>query len=210
MRFPVGCLVWSVAAAIVTGGLLAVIVYGRTFGYVKSVLWLVAFLISFGVSVLCVEPIKALIAAVVLALCLRRPALADAKGGSAAPPLIDKWLQYRLQYASFIRHRQTPTSPPISRRSVVESLEQQRRRERFLLYYRQLTIDLVLFTMYLITLLLVVLGTRDSRSYYSNRLATDYLVRGRYVHGPHRPMLNESDMWRYLNDVLVPTIHPGL
>lgn len=213
MSTLVGCAVWALISALIVGGLGAVVVYAHTFGYVKSIMWLVAFLLTFTVSVLCVEPIKALLLAVWLSVC--RPAAVTSSVDDEAPPptmsLADRWSQYRLHYETYVAGQRLCDSESCaaSRTDELRSMPERLQREQCRQYYGTLTSDLVMFGLYLVTLLLVVLGTRDWHAYYSHRLAIDQLVDGRYVRGPHRPVYDEAQFWTYLTEVLVPTIHPG-
>lgn len=198
--------------------LLVILAYGHTFGHVKSILFLVTFLMSFGCTVLCVEPLKALAVSVFVVMTVDQHKNRSLEFDGAEDPTADdavleleyKWTEYAKLFGSYrekCNGQKMSKGQPLSNSHLTD--EQIRLHERYSLYYDTLTSDLLMFTVYLTTLLLVVLGTRDDMSFYSQRLVNDFLVGGKYVRGPHRPVTNESGFWNYLETIVVPTIHPS-
>lgn len=217
----VGIIAWTVICLIIVIGLGVVVLYGHTFGHVKSILWIIAFMMSFGMAVLCIEPLKAIVLAAFLTLCLKRnpfvelasteASTAEARQPETAEDL--QWQHYRTLYAAYVRHKSLASQHvqqpgPDKPRMAGAAQRQQRLLAKYLLYYSTLTTDLLMFGVYLMTLLLIVLGTRDQLAHHSTRLAKDYVLAGKYAGRPMRGILTAAEFWRYLERVLVPTLHP--
>lgn len=196
-------LVWIVVILILVFALFFAILYGHSFGYVKSMLWLAAFAISFLVTSLITDPIKLVSFAIFYTFKTRQP---PPENHENEPPFVtalqtrralSKNLYQRvwIQYSSLI-------IPRISKKYLTK-------REHYILYYRELSGDLFMFSMYMVTLLLVVLGSRDDRSIQSSRYAREHLVEGRYVRYPVNNISDDQAMFAYLRNVLLPTMHDG-
>lgn len=192
---------WIIGSAVIVTSLILILLYGHTFGYFKSILWLTAFVISVAISLLIVEPVKQLALSTYLTMCTRGTHF-DIE--QEQPLLSNKWKEYRRAFNSYSRKVVRDTMCWDNETEARSKLN-----ENYLIYYRELTSDLFVFTLFISTLLLVVLGSRDHMALYSNRMASFYTVQSKYVRGPLKPIIGDRDFHDYLSQVLVPTLHPS-
>lgn len=189
---------WTIGVAIIVVGLLFTLLYGHSFGYFKSILWLTAFVVSIATTLLIVEPIKQVLLSILETMCSKGTHFdIDLKHSKS----YSKFKAYRLAFDNY--NRMTVED------SRNDDNAETMRIEKYLLYYRNLTSDLFVFSMFLLTLLLIVLGSRDSMAFYSNRMTSSYTVKSKYVHGPLKPIISDADFLDYLRNVLIPTLHPS-
>lgn len=196
---------WIIGVTIIVVGLLLTLLYGHSFGYFKSILWLTAFFVSVGTTLLVVEPIKHLGLSLYMTMCTKSTHFdidVDRK------VFCNKNLAYQQAFNGYMQ--KTVQDPSCWEDKTPETdVASQLATEKYLLYYRDLTSDLFVFSLYLLTLLLVVLGSRDSMAFYSNRMTHAYAVQSKYVRGPLKPIIGDHDFHKYLSSVLVPTLHPS-
>lgn len=204
VRSPLSIIAWTIGVSIIVVGLLLTVLYGHSFGYLKSILWLTAFFVSVATTLLVVEPIKQLGLSVYLTMCSKGTPFDIDEG----PKILWGKLQaYREAFKGYALKTVQDSScwdVQISDTETAKLLT-----EKYLIYYRNLTSDLFVFTLYLLTLLLVVLGSRDSMAFYSNRMTSSYAVKSKYVRGPLKPIIGDDDFYDYLSNVLAPTLHPS-
>lgn len=196
-------LTWMLSACIILLGSGLAILYGNSYGYIKSVLWLLAFLMSFLTSTFLVQPAKLWAASVFFGYFGAKQPLTDP---IASPDVVKSTSKENLQeYLQIFRNYKKSYGSPINDQNSVDAREN----EKSCIYYRELLSDLFMFSIYLAILLLIVLGTRDRMVFYSDRLARDFLVNGKYVTSPEAEVQDEQGLISYLRNVLVPTLHSG-
>lgn len=196
---------WTLAAVTILLGSGFVILYGNAYGYIKSVLWLIAFIVSFGMSVFLLQPIR--FAAFALVFGFQR------KCWSPLPltnPL--HWLDVgkgcRQAYVNglldYFNERK--------KKLAVYRKQNDAEWAKDCIYYRELISDLLMFCMYMIMLLLIVLGSRDSSMFYSGRFAKDCLVNAKFSDADMqlKDVIDEDTLKQYLRDILAPALHEGL
>lgn len=202
---------WTFAGLIILSGSLFVILYGNAYGYIKSVLWLIAFIISFGMSLFLVEPIRLVAFAIVLAAGHRR----DNNRATVTPfttnplqafrPVRRCCMAYKQIFNEYVNKKSEKKlvfSKCAANNDKVEWAKD-------CIYYRELMTDLLMFCLYMAMLLLIVLGSRDSSMFYSGRFAMDCL-NGKYFGKMQlEDVTSEKALLRYLTVVLAPTIHQG-
>lgn len=194
---------WILSGCIILLGSGLTILYGNSYGYIKSVLWLLAFLISFLTSTFLVEPAKLCAAAVFLGYYGAKQPLTDP---IASPDVVTSTSEsYLREYREIFRNYKKSYEFPNFDRIAIDAREH----EKSCIYYRELMSDMFMFSVYLAILLLIVLGTRDGMVFYSDSLARDYLVNGKYVTSPDTDVQDEPGLLSYLQNVLVPTLHSG-
>lgn len=194
---------WIVSGCIILLGSGLAILYGNSYGYIKSVLWLLSFLISFLTSTFLVQPAKLCVVSVVFGYFGAKQPLTDP---IASPDVVKSTSEgYIREYQEIFRnYKQSCEISKIDPKAV-----DAREHEKTCIYYRELMSDLFMFSVYLTILLLIVLGTRDRMVFYSDSLARDYLVNGKYVTSPGTEVQDEQGLITYLQNVLVPTLHSG-
>lgn len=201
-RLPIKAIAWTIGVAIIVVALLLTVLYGHNFGYFKSIIWLTGIFVSVATSLLVVEPIKQLAFSLYMTTCTNRTHFdidVERKTGcnkmDAYQEAFDKYAQMKVQ------------DPTCSDDHGYKADAEKVAVEKYLLYYRDLTSDLFVFALYLLTLLLVVLGSRDSMAFYSNRMTTAFTVKSKYVRGPLKPIIGDNDFHEYLSKVLLSTLH---
>lgn len=179
------------------------ILYGNSYGYIKSVLWLLAFLISFLTSTFLVQPAKLFATSIFLGYFGAKQPLTDP---IASPDVVKSAFEdYLREYRKIFFNYKKSYEFPKDHQNCTDAREH----EKTCIYYRELMSDMFMFSVYLAILLLIVLGTRDSMVFYSDSLARDYLVNGKYVESPETEVNDEQGLLWYLQNVLVPTLHSG-
>lgn len=203
---------WTFAGLIILTGSLFVILYGNAYGYIKSVLWLIAFIISFGISLFLVEPIRLVAFAIVLAAAGHR----RDNYRATVPPFTTHSLQafrpvrrccmaYKQIFTEYANKKPEKMLVFSKSAAINDKVEW----AKDCIYYRELMTDLLMFCLYMAMLLLIVLGSRDSSMFYSGRFAMDCL-NGKYFGKMQlEDVTSEKALLRYLTAVLAPTIHQG-
>lgn len=192
---------WMLSGCIILLGCGLAILYGNSYGYIKSVLWLLAFLISFLTSTFLVQPAKLYATSVFFGYFGAKQPLTD----PITSPVKSASQDYLREYQEIFRNYKESYELPKDDPNAVDAREH----EKMCIYYRELMSDMFMFSVYLAILLLIVLGTRDGLVFYSDNLARDYLVYGKYVTSPEKEVQDEQGFLSYLQNVLVPTLHSG-
>ena len=196
------------AIVIITASLFITIVYGHTFGYVKSILWLTAFICSIVSAIFIMEPIKLFGKSIIVALFFTKPdtiATKQITDDNCNQSSTDKYFAYKNLINE---HKRNFTHEDCTEKTYFTK-EELRDKERLILKYRDLSQDLFLVSMYLIILLLIVLGSKDRFAYYSTKMVKDHFVDGKYFENSWTisDVFNENDFFNYVKECLLPTLH---
>lgn len=199
---------WTIGTAIILLGLVLTLLYGHTFGYFKSILWLTAFFVSVATTLLIVEPLKQLGFSLYLTMCTKGTHFDIDVNRKSGCSKIKTYREAFKRYTQIIVGSATCWNDQKTNPQALD-VKHVALTEKYLIYYRDLTSDLFVFSLYLLTLLLVVLGSRDSIAFYSNKLTASFALNSKYVRGPLKPIIGDQDFHDYLSNVLVPTLHPS-
>lgn len=194
------------SACIISLGSGFTILYGNSYGYIKSVLWLLAFLISFLTSTFLVQPAKIVAFSVIFGYFGAKQPLMTNPIALPGGVVKSASAEYFREYQKIFSNYKNSYALRKNDRNIVET----RQHEKECIYYRELMSDMFMFTVYLTILMLIVLGSRDGLVFYSDNLARDYLVNGKYVTAPPgTEVQDEQGLISYLQNVLLPTVHAG-
>lgn len=201
-RLLVRTIAWLTGVGTILASLCLILLYGHSFGYIKSILWLTAFLTSVATSLLIVEPLKQIASAVYLTMCTRSTHFDIDQDRPVMSNQFNECQKAFNTYSQKVVHDQLcwdQEQDPYGAKLT----------EKYLIYYRELTSDLFVFLLYVIALLLIVLGSRDGMALYSNRMVTMYTVDSKFVRGPLKPIIGDQDFHDFLSQVLVPSLQPS-
>lgn len=199
-RFVYVC-AWIFAISIILASLFFSVLYGQSYGYVKSLMWLTAFSMSICISIFVFEPLEHICIAVLSSVFL--PNRFYHFDVEAKPLLLLSEQQKLFKYYE----QKCWEYKQMCSKSENANEEELKRKEHTLIYYRNLVMDLLMFSFYVITLMLIVLGSREPMSFYSGQHSRNYFVHGKYVSKPAVEVSNEVDFFSYMSNVLLPTIH---
>lgn len=194
---------WSIATAVIIISLTILLLYGMSFGPVKSSMWITAFLIALLHKIFIIDPIRISIVA-----------LWRAYRSKSAPPdygfqkkLISperqelRNIKQRLDY--LMKKFQEGNWKPSDHKEERQS----EKREKLLIHYDRVFYDLLMYTFYMVALLLIVLGSKSDLSYYSTRYVQDFFTAGRNEGPPTNQILTENELKSYLNNTIAKQLH---
>lgn len=74
---------------------------------------------------------------------------------------------------------------------------------------RELVSDLLMFLTFFVTLNVLILGTRDSNTYFSTKMVENMFINGLYSPMRLEDVRIDGQFWDYLNKTLIPVMHSG-
>ncbi|XP_078593958.1 uncharacterized protein LOC144871881 [Branchiostoma floridae x Branchiostoma japonicum] len=192
-----GCLPWWTATV---AGLLAfavsfvaaffTVLYTLSFGHDKAKAWLTAFLASFVTDMILIQPVKVLVAAVVLGLLIRKPTTED--DPSPTEPTGDE------EYLQIVAEQEAPRGPPVGKDLARDRAHRIRRK-----MWRCTLKEIVIYGTFLSVLMVMSYTERSSLAFHM-----DNSVRRAVEGGDSFSKISDpASYWTWLEQDVLPAVH---
>lgn len=200
-------ILWYILSSIICFTSVAIIItYGYHFGNVKFLMWTISVCIQVAKSYFITSPILTYINLHYF------PRNTKQRFRYHIPTVIKKTQEKVRSKLEMLRiHSALKVKRFNDKRYVISSgLTENAKKLTYQKYeLRELVYDLVMFLTFFVTLNVLILGTRDSNTYYSTKMVENMFVKGLYSPMRIENVRFDVDFWEYLHKTLVPVMHLG-
>nr|CAD7413530.1 unnamed protein product [Timema poppensis] len=203
--------------------------YGLSYGKLKSLLWMSSIFYFFIISLIVVQPIKIILIALVLTWLFKlediyRREVSQTHHYNNTRTLVSSQQQHKYSKYEW-DVSMTPDSVDKShfesmnfserrkfwqlyRPMTYSHLQRAREKEKLSLKLSEMLSDLIMYLVYFVTLYWVVLANRDDRLYYSNNNMLNMVIFGKYTNSlSFEDIYSDETFKEYISETLLPTIH---
>ena len=177
---------------------------GWNFGRTKSLEWITSVTIGCFAIVFIYEPLRVLLVSFINTFIL-----------SSSPPKSEK-VEFEVPVESEIeRLRQRADQLFVMlRKSLNEPMEQSEQERRSIIMKRErklrkILIEILIFSIFLLTLTVLVVQSRHPMSFYSSKNIEDFFVNGKFTQDSFNEINSNNDLKFYLEQIFIPRIHEG-
>lgn len=186
---------------------------GRTFGYVKSLVWTTTVIISTAQKIMVLDPLFLSVKSIFYTVLRRHPPdygykvelpeeavkITFTKKGQ---PTLEEMQYYSTNMVE--QYRNGTFELPDE-----EDKEEMREKQEDIAEIKKMISDFTMFALYLFFLSMLVLGTREPLGYYSSKTAKDYFVTSYFANVPLDSVIDRATLKEYLNQTVLPGLHDG-
>ncbi|XP_035689857.1 polycystic kidney disease protein 1-like 2 [Branchiostoma floridae] len=170
------------------------VLYTLSFGHDKAEAWLTAFLASFVTDMILIQPVKVLVAAVVLGLLIRKPTTED--DPSPTEPTGDE--EYLQIVAEQPVAKEAPRGPPVGEDLARDRAHCIRRK-----MWRRTLQEIVIYGTFLSVLMVMSYTERSSLAFHMNNSVRRALEGG----DSFSKMSDPASYWTWLEQDVLPAVH---
>nr|CAD7401394.1 unnamed protein product [Timema cristinae] len=197
---------WFVCVFVIVTSALLTMICGLAFGRVKSLVWIGCVTLIFLVSFLLVQPVKVLLIALLFSLVWKRPynqSLMDETRSECQR-------QENLHFMSFGDRRKYRRTQRMYRPVPLGDYKRLREKEQIRAKLVDMSRDLFLYSVYLITLLWVAMADVDDIAFYSTQSILRMVIGGNYAGKDSvkfEGINSVNSLVSYINLTLLPALH---
>ncbi|XP_061167307.1 polycystin-1-like protein 2 isoform X1 [Saccostrea echinata] len=197
---------WVVVWLAVITSAFFLILYSMEWGKAKAEEWLSSFFLSFFESLICVDPLKVIIIAVLLAMLFKQPA-----DGETPKMDLNKLKATASQYNSgsersymaFVNGIFNKSEPPPQ--SDLEKLRQKRKQE---LKAQEALMNLIFYAIFMFVIYSISYVERDHRAFFMKSNVDNYLVGHGNGQLGFSGINKTADLFSWLSQTFIPTFYP--
>lgn len=204
---------WIIVTLIISSFLFIILYMGRTFGYVKSLVWTTTVIISTAQKIMVLDPLFLSVKSIFYTILRRHPPdygykvelpeeavkITFTKKGQ---PTLEEMQYYSTNMVE--QYRNGTFELPDE-----EDKEEMREKQEDIAEIKKMISDFTMFALYLFFLSMLVLGTREPLGYYSSKTAKDYFVTSYFANVPLDSVIDRATLKEYLNQTVLPGLHDG-